>query len=83
MIKGTLKILQFNYLSFRSNLPMKFAIFKKLVYFLTVSIVLWLNMLKTKTAINTKISMFAICVELNIYLLLYNSHDHTFKKNNE
>ena len=39
MIKGTLKILQFNYLSFRSNLPMKFAIFKKLVYFLTVSIV--------------------------------------------
>ena len=40
-------------------------------------------MLKTKTAINTKISMFAICVELNIYLLLYNSHDHTFKKNNE
>ena len=28
---------------------------------------------------NTKISMFLICVEAIIYLLLYNLHDCTFK----
>ena len=32
---------------------------------------------------NAKISMFAICVEVNIYLLLHNLHDCTFKKNVE
>ena len=28
---------------------------------------------------NAKISVFAICVEAIIYLLLYNLHDYTFK----
>ena len=39
---------------------------------------LWLNNLKTKTAMNAKISVFVICVEAIIYLLLYNLHDCTF-----
>ena len=38
-----------------------------------------LNNLKTKTAKNAKISVFAICVEAIKYLLLYNLHDCTFK----
>ena len=37
-----------------------------------------LNNLKTKTAMNTKISVFVICVEEIIYLLLYNLYDCTF-----
>ena len=63
---------------------MKFAIFlKKVAYFLTISIVfsvyktLRLNNLKTRTAMNAKISLFAICVEAIIYLL-YNLYDCTF-----
>ena len=51
----------------------------KVVYFLTVSIVfsvyqqtLRLKKLKTRTAMNVKISVFVICVEATIYLLLYN-----------
>ena len=35
------------------------------------------NNLKTGTATNAKISVFAICVEAIIYLLLYNLHDRT------
>ena len=35
--------------------------------------------LKTRTAMNAKISVFVICVEAIIYLLLYNLHDCTFK----
>ena len=57
----------------------------KVAYFLTVSIVFSvykqnfkLINLKTKTATNTKISVFAICVEAIIYLLLYTLHDCTF-----
>ena len=38
-----------------------------------------LNNLKTRTAKNAKISVFVICVEAIIYLLLYNLHDCTFK----
>ena len=38
-----------------------------------------LNNLKSRTAINAKISVFVICVEAIIYLLLYNLHDCTFK----
>ena len=38
-----------------------------------------LNSLKATTAINAKISVFAISVEAIIYLLLYNLHDDTFK----
>ena len=35
--------------------------------------------LKTRTAMNAKISVSVICVEAIIYLLLYNLHDCTFK----
>ena len=38
------------------------------------------NNLKTRTAMNTKISKFVICVEAIIYLLLCNLHDFTFKE---
>ena len=54
---------------------------KNLAYFLTIYIVLSainktlrLNNLKTRTAMNGKISVFVICVEAIIYLLLYNMH---------
>ena len=40
---------------------------------------LQLNNLKTRTAMNAKISVFVICDEAIIYLLLYNSHDWTFR----
>ena len=36
------------------------------------------NNLKTRTAINAKISVFVICVEVIMYLLLYSFHDFTF-----
>ena len=39
-----------------------------------------LNNLKSRAAINAKISVFVICVEVIIYLLLYNLHDGTFNK---
>ena len=35
--------------------------------------------LKTRTAMNAKISVFVICVEAIIFLLSYNLHDRTFK----
>ena len=38
-----------------------------------------LNNLKTRTAINAKISVFIISVEVIIYLLLCSWHDCTFK----
>ena len=38
-----------------------------------------INNLKTRTAINAKISVFFICVKAIIYLLLYNLHEWTFK----
>ena len=69
-----------------SNLPVKFAIFLKssllfnsfycLFLFINKT---WLNNLKTRIAVNAKISVFVICVEVIIYLL-YNLHDCTFKK---
>ena len=37
-----------------------------------------LNNLKTRTDMNAKISVFVICAEAIIYLLLYNLHDCTF-----
>ena len=37
-----------------------------------------LNNLKTRAAMNEKISLFVICVEAITYLLLYNLHDCTF-----
>ena len=36
---------------------------------------LWLNNLKTKTAMNANFPLLVICVEAIIYLLLYNLHD--------
>ena len=41
---------------------------------------LWLNNLKTRTAMNTEILVFAICVDMIIYFLLYNLHDCTLKQ---
>ena len=37
------------------------------------------NNLKTRIAMNGKISVSIICVEMIIYLLLYDLHDSTFK----
>ena len=64
---------------------MKFAILKKVAYILTVLLsFLFINKtlrlinLKTRAAMNAKMSLFVICVEAIIYLLLYNLHDCTF-----
>ena len=37
------------------------------------------NILKARTAMIVKFSMFVICVEATEYLLLYDLHDCTFK----
>ena len=42
--------------------------------------ILRFNNLKTGTARNAKISVFVICFEAIIYLLLYNLHDCAFKE---
>ena len=39
---------------------------------------LWLSNLKTRIAMNVKITVFVICVEVIIYWLLYNLHEGTF-----
>ena len=59
---------------------------KKVAFFLTVSIVfpvydktLRLNNLKIRATMNSKISVFVVCVEAIIYLSLCNLHDCTFK----
>ena len=39
------------------------------------------NNLKTRTAMNAKISVFFICVETIIYFFIYNLHDCTFNVN--
>ena len=39
--------------------------------------------LKTRTVMNAKISVFVICVEAIMYLLLHSPHAFTFKKNAE
>ena len=48
--------------------------------FLFINKTLRLNNLKTRTAMNAKISLFVIFVEAIIYLLLYSLHDCVFKK---
>ena len=65
--------------------PWNLLYFKKVAYFLTVSIVfsfinktLRLNNLKTGRAMNVTISVFVICIEAIICWLLYNLHDCTF-----
>ena len=40
---------------------------------------LQINNLKYRTATNAKMSVFVICVDVIIYLLLYGLHDCTFK----
>ena len=50
--------------------------------FLFINKTLRLNNLKTRTTLNVKISVFVICVEAIIHLLLYNLHDCTFKQLN-
>ena len=50
------------------------------MYFLFINKTLRLNDLKNRTAMNAKISVFLICVETVIYLLLYNLHDCTFEE---
>ena len=66
---------------------MKFVIFLKssqlfkfLLPFLFINKTLLLNSLKTRTAMNSKISVFVICVEVIIHLL-YNLHNCTFNVN--
>ena len=76
----------YNFAVIRRNEPVKFAIFLKssLLFnsfyclFLLLNKTLRLNNLKTRTATNAKISVFVICVEVIIYLLLCNLHDFTF-----
>ena len=63
---------------------MKFAIFLKSILLFNsfcclLNKTLRLNNLKTRPAMNEKISVFVFCVEAIIYLLLYNLHDCTFK----
>ena len=48
------------------------------IVFLLINKTLRLNNLKTRTAMNTKLLLFVICVGVIIYLLLYNFHDCTF-----
>ena len=47
--------------------------------FLFVNKTLRLNIFKIRAAINLEISVFVICAEAIIYLLLFNLHDFTFK----
>ena len=60
---------------------------QKVAYFLTVSFVIfcfWTKLYGTITSkleLNAKISVFVVCVEAIIYLLLHNLHDITFKQN--
>ena len=60
---------------------MKFDIFLKVSIVLSIYIskTLRLNNLKTRTAMNEKVSVF-ICVEAIIYLLLHNLRECTFNK---
>ena len=71
------------FLIFCSNLPKKLTIFlesslpfNSLSSFPFKNKTLWLNNLKTRTDMNVIISVFVICVEAIINLLLYNLHDH-------
>ena len=62
------------------NFLKKQPTFKQLILsFLFLNKTLRLNNLKTRTAMNAEISVFDICVEAIIYLLLYNLHDCTLK----
>ena len=85
-LKRTLKISHCNYLVFSGNLTVKFAIFSRSAllfnsfycFFPFINKILRPNNLKTRTAMNVKISVFVTCAEGIIYLLLNNLHDCTF-----
>ena len=49
-----------------------------LLSFLFIKKTLWLKNLKPRTAKNAKISVFLVCVEAIVYLLLYNLDGCTF-----
>ena len=59
--------------------PWNFLFSLKVAYFLTVCIVFSAHKqnLKTRTALNAKTSVFIVCVETIIYLLLHKLHDCT------
>ena len=85
--KSILKISHSNYLSYCSNLPLKFAIFLKssLLFnsfhcvFLFINKIFWHNNFKTRTAINSKISDFVIYCSVIKCLLSYNLNYCNFK----
>ena len=54
-------------------------LFKFLLSFLFINKTLGINISKTGTVMNAKISVFVICVKAIIFLL-YNSHDCTFNR---
>ena len=68
-----------NFLKFaiflKSSLP-----FKVLSFFMFINKTLQLNNLKSRIAMNVKISVFVICVEAIMYLLLCDLHDCSFKE---
>ena len=51
------------------------------MFFLFINKTLRLSNLKTRTAMNAKVSVFLICVEAIIFFLLYNLYDSTFTGN--
>ena len=66
--------------------PLNLLLSKKVAYcwqfllsFLVINKTLRFNNLKTRTVMNEKISVFVICVQVIIYLLLYNFCNCTFK----
>ena len=86
--KRILKISHCNYLVFCGNLAMNFAIFSRSAllfnsfycFFPSINKILRPNNLKIRTAMNVKISVFVICVEGIIYLLLYNLHERSINR---
>ena len=67
-----------------SNLPLKFAIFvKSSLLFNGFYCLFCLQTQLYSSVINAKTSVFVICAEAIVYLLLHNLHHFTFKKNVE
>ena len=61
------------------TVPLKSSLFFNSFYcFFVYKKTLRLNNLKTRSAMNAKVSVFVICVGAIIYLLLYSLHDCTF-----
>ena len=72
-----------NIYNFVVNYPWNLLFFEKVAYFLLsclfINKTLRLNNLKIRTVTKAKISLFVICVEAIVYLLLYNLHDCPLK----